>query len=81
MTKPTVPTDYTPEQLELIACRNEARRITDAMGEYQARMSFAVTAADSFGGRDEPSVRRHCADAKAALHAYPELLALVEGKP
>lgn len=76
MTKPTVPTDYSPEQLEDMRQARVADRMIEALTEYRFNVRAALGASLVDGSLDAHGFR---ADAKAALHAFPELLSLVEG--
>jgi hypothetical protein len=79
MTQPTVPTDLGAQQLRDAELRDRAHGARRALYGYEWYMQRALEADLRHG--DERSARSFRADAKAALHAYPDLLVMVEGKP
>lgn len=77
MTKPTVATDYTPEQLEDMRRAREADRMNEALTEYRFNVRAALGA--SLVGAPL-AAQGSRADARAALHMHPALLDMLEGK-
>jgi hypothetical protein len=66
---------YTPEQTADFAAAAKAREMAAVLGRYASNREFA--------GRGEVEAPRSAAvaraDARAALHLHPELLAILEG--
>ncbi len=71
--------DYTEQQHSDMLHRDRAGARANALLTYQLNMQMAVRASLVHG--DERSADGLRADARAALHMYPELLAMVEPPP
>ncbi len=72
----TTTTDFTPRQLDDIMQRQNAGLMADALWEYETAMQNALNASRKHG--DERSATMFRCDARAALHRFPQLLAMVQ---
>ncbi len=70
-----VPSDISDERMEDMRARDRARAMADALSAFGASRHYAqIASRDGF----EHSAAGHRADARAALHRWPALLAMVE---
>jgi hypothetical protein len=70
-----IPSDISSEQHEDILCRDRAERMASALAHYGSARHFANKAVARGDLRSAAGFR---ADARAALHCFPKLLAMVE---
>jgi hypothetical protein len=73
-----IPSDISAEQHEDILCRDRAERMATALANYGSARHFANKAV---GAGDLRSAAAFRADARAALHGFPRLIAMVELTP
>ncbi len=70
--------DYTEQEIEDGRARDRARAMVDRLAEYAGHRDCARAAERK---EQTHAARLFRADARAALHTYPELLAMVEPAP
>lgn len=84
MTKPSVATDYTTEQLEDMRLRTMAEEMAAALQRYGRHLHLAVVSSVAGTHSGDPVFERDArgcrAAASASLHMYPALLDMLEGK-
>ncbi len=77
-----VPSDISDERMEDMRARDQADRLADALQRYGRCRHAANVAEGAFTASGEDvyarAARGHRADARAELHRWPALLAMVE---